>query len=188
MQYDYENTWERRQARAAANLRAISYATAVRTKQVLPPREMRDLEYQILAAAPVRVQKAVAPTLAGLVTRVIMLAVRATIGKTGEIVKKVNVSSLIAGAALGEAVSQAMDNEPAIPRVMEDAGEQVAKLIRGSGESIGLGGDDAVLSYLAPRKVAIYLGRRLLTVVREEVAQMMLDGMKRGMRDRMRVR
>jgi len=178
--------WARRQERARANRKAISFANAVRVGTQLDPKLRSDLERAV--AAPVRIQKAVAPSLASLAARVLLLARKKVYLRAVAMLKKVNTSSVIAGAVLGEAISQAVEGEQEIPRLAGEAGEAVADLIRGSGESFGIGGsDEAVLSYLTPRKVAMYIGRRLLTVVREEAAQMVLDGMKRGMRDRIRV-
>lgn len=140
-------------------------------------------------AAPPRVNKAVATNLAGLAARVMLLITRRTVGKAVTTVKGLDAKALMAGAALGELASQVFDSDTAIPELAQDAGEAVAGLIRGSGESFGLGGADTdTLRYLSPRTVAIYIGRRLFTVVREEAAQMVLDGMKRNVRRNVRVR
>ncbi len=78
-----------------------------------------------------------------------------------------------------------------VPRELNElageAGDAVAQLIKGSGESLGTQALPFVRA-LQPGSVAMYLGSQLLTVVAREVAAIMLAGMKRNMRARIRVR
>jgi len=72
-------------------------------------------------------------------------------------------------------------------QVAADAGASVAEMIKGTGESFGAQVHPFVKA-LMPKTVAIYLGSQLLTVVASAVAAEMLAGMKRSIRDRVRVR
>ncbi len=188
---DPDNEWARRQERAQMNLRSIQFANAVRVGKAASPKEINDLVERI--NAPVRIQKGVAPSLAGLAVRVTLLAARKAKYFAAKALLKakggLDTKSLIAGAVVGEALSQAMDDD--LPDLVTGAGSNAKALMRASGERFGIGGSSeqqAMLRFLQPTTVAVYLGAKLLTVVSAEVAAIMLEGMKRNMRNRIRVR
>jgi len=68
------------------------------------------------------------------------------------------------------------------------AGDAVAEMIRGSGETFGLGNGLSPIYLLSSEGVAVYFNNRLLTVVSGPVFREMLSGMKREVRDRIRGR
>jgi len=70
----------------------------------------------------------------------------------------------------------------------EAGGNATAILMEFTGETNGVERNDSLLKALTEDQVAIYEGRRLLTSVPAEIAEAMLAGMKRNIRQRMRVR
>lgn len=183
-----EQTWARRQERARMNLKSFEFAAAVRTGKALMPKDRADLE-QFRVNAPVRINKAVAPSLAGLIVRVIASTVKRAIKSVAAKTAALDTKALIAGAVVGETISQVVDGD--LPDFVKDAGAGAKALMRESGERFGIGGSEeqqSMLRLLQPSTVAVYLGSKLLTVVSSEVAKIMLEGMKRNMRNRIRVR
>jgi len=184
--------WQRRQERAALNLKAIGFANAVRirlseNKRLALITQAEAALRKIKVAAPVKVMKGTGPGTFTLAVRVAMAAVRGARTRVLGKVKELPITALVTGAALGEIVSEVFDAD--LPEAMPEVPPVVKEIIRATGETFGLHmGVQEMMQGLKPRIVAVYLGKRLLAALKVEVAELLLKGMKRNTRDRVRVR
>jgi len=182
----FSEEWQRRQERARTNLRNLSFANSVRSKQAtLHAAQAALIKLRVLA--PIKIMKGSGPGTWTLALRVAMAAVRSAKRRVLGKAKDLPVTALITGAALGEVVSEVFDDD--IPVLAQQAPAAAKEIIRATGETFGLqAGVQDLVQALQVRMVAVYLGKRLLTAVRVEVAELLLNGMKRNTRDRVRVR
>jgi len=151
-----------------------------RADSIGPTRAFRTNLY----VAPPRVLKSETPILGPL------LKVLDVVGDLGELTGKFIREKVIGGdpIAVGDFLIEMIIGVPReLNEVAGSAGDAVAALIKGSGEGIGTQVHPFVRA-VQPRTVAIYLASQLLTVVSSAVAAEMLAGMKRRIRDKVRVR
>lgn len=140
-------------------------------------------------AAPVKAPKSGGVACIGcLAARMLALALARGLKAIKGVVRPVPVAAVITGAVMGEALEGTI--QALLPNMVKSAGGAAKEMVLKSGESFGLFGGSAgdAMRMLQPQTVAMYLGSQLLTVVSKEVAAIMLAGMKRNMRDRIRVR